>query len=113
MSRPNPLLAALERERPLQIAGAINAYAALLAQDAGFRALYLSGSGVASASFGLPDLAMTTLSEVVAETRTMQCSPESIDRIYQPASLLRQERGDRCATRETHVALRSKSDRAL
>ena len=65
----NRLLAALERERPLQIAGAINAYAALLAQDAGFQALYLSGSGVASASFGLPDLAMTTLSEVVAETQ--------------------------------------------
>ena len=65
----NKLLAALERERPLQIAGAINAYAALLAEDAGFRALYLSGAGVANAAFGLPDLAMTTLSEVVAEAR--------------------------------------------
>ena len=65
----NGLLAALERERPLQIAGAINAYAALLAEDAGFRALYLSGAGVANSSFGLPDLAMTTLSEVVAEAR--------------------------------------------
>ena len=76
MSRPNRLLAALERERPLQIAGAINAYAALLAQDAGFRALYLSGSGVASASFGLPDLAMTTLSEVVAETRRITAATD-------------------------------------
>ena len=65
----NELLAALEAERPLQIAGAINAYAALLAEDAGFRALYLSGAGVANAAFGLPDLAMTTLSEVVAEAR--------------------------------------------
>ena len=65
----NKLLAALARERPLQIAGAINAYAALLAEDAGFRALYLSGAGVANASFGLPDLAMTTLSEVVTEAR--------------------------------------------
>ena len=65
----NRLLAALQQERPLQIAGAVNAYAALLAQDAGFRALYLSGSGVASACFGLPDLALTTLSEVAAETR--------------------------------------------
>ena len=65
----NRLLAALQQERPLQIAGAVNAYAALLAQDAGFRALYLSGSGVASACFGLPDLALTTLSEVTAETR--------------------------------------------
>ena len=76
MSRPNKLLAALERERPLQIAGAINAYAALLAQDAGFRALYLSGSGVASASFGLPDLAMTTLSEVVAETQRITAASD-------------------------------------
>ncbi len=65
----NGLLAALKAERPLQIAGAINAYAALLAEDAGFRALYLSGAGVANAAFGLPDLAMTTLSEVVAEAR--------------------------------------------
>ena len=65
----NTLLAALDQERPLQIAGAINAYAALLAEDAGFRALYLSGAGVANASFGLPDLAMTTLSEVVTEAR--------------------------------------------
>ena len=72
----NRLLAALQRERPLQIAGAINAYAALLAQDAGFRALYLSGSGVASASFGLPDLAMTTLSEVVAETRRITAATD-------------------------------------
>ena len=65
----NKLAAALEAERPLQIAGAINAYAALLAEDAGFRALYLSGAGVANASFGLPDLAMTTLSEVATEAR--------------------------------------------
>ena len=48
---------AIETERPLQIAGAINAYCALLAKDAGFRAIYLSGAGVANASFGLPDLA--------------------------------------------------------
>lgn len=72
----NRLLAALKRERPLQIAGAVNAYAALLAQDAGFRALYLSGSGVASACFGLPDLAMTTLSEVAAETRRITAATE-------------------------------------
>lgn len=72
----NRLLAALRRERPLQIAGAVNAYAALLAQDAGFRALYLSGSGVASSCFGLPDLAMTTLSEVAAETRRLTAATE-------------------------------------
>lgn len=72
----NRLLAALCQERPLQIAGAVNAYAALLAQDAGFRALYLSGSGVASSCFGLPDLAMTTLSEVAAETRRLTAATE-------------------------------------
>lgn len=72
----NRLLAALRRERPLQIAGAVNAFGALLAQDAGFRALYLSGSGVASSCFGLPDLAMTTLSEVAAETRRLTAATE-------------------------------------
>jgi methylisocitrate lyase len=63
------LLAALEHERPVQIAGVINAYTAMLAERAGFRALYLSGSGVATASFGLPDLALTSLTEVAEETR--------------------------------------------
>lgn len=72
----NRLLAALERERPLQIAGAINAYAALLAEDAGFHALYLSGAGVANAAFGLPDLAMTTLSEVVTEARRITAATD-------------------------------------
>jgi methylisocitrate lyase len=60
---------ALEAERPLQVVGAINAYAALLAERAGFRALYLSGAGVANASFGLPDLAMTTLNDVCEDIR--------------------------------------------
>lgn len=61
--------AALEAERPLQIPGVVNAYAALLATHAGFRALYLSGSGVAAASHGLPDLGMTSLAEVVEDAR--------------------------------------------
>jgi methylisocitrate lyase len=60
---------ALAKERPLQIVGVINAFAALLAQRAGFRALYLSGAGVANAAFGLPDLAMTSLAEICEETR--------------------------------------------
>lgn len=58
---------AIEEETPLQIVGAINAYCALLAQKCGFRALYLSGAGVANASFGMPDLGMTTMSDVVSE----------------------------------------------
>lgn len=62
-------LAALEAERPLQIAGVIHAYAAKQAERAGFRALYLSGAGVANASFGLPDLGFTTLDQVAEDTR--------------------------------------------
>jgi methylisocitrate lyase len=61
--------AALAAERPLQIAGAINAYCALLAGRAGFHALYLSGAGVANASRGLPDLGVTTLDDVLTDLR--------------------------------------------
>ena len=61
--------AALAAERPLQIAGAINAYAAMLAERAGFRALYLSGAGVANASRGIPDLGFTTLEDVLTDVR--------------------------------------------
>jgi methylisocitrate lyase len=61
--------AALAAERPLQIAGAINAYAALLAQRAGFRALYLSGAGVANHSCGLPDTGDTSLADVLIDVR--------------------------------------------
>jgi methylisocitrate lyase len=60
---------ALEDERPLQVVGTINAYSALLAARSGFRAIYLSGAGVANASFGLPDLAMTTLTDVCEDIR--------------------------------------------
>jgi len=61
--------AALEAENPLQIVGTINAYSALLAERAGHKAIYLSGAGVANASFGLPDLAMTTLNDVCEDIR--------------------------------------------
>jgi methylisocitrate lyase len=63
------LRAALELERPLQVVGTVNAYSALLAQSAGFRAVYLSGAGVANASFGLPDLGMTSLNDVCEDVR--------------------------------------------
>jgi len=69
MSAGNRFWQALDEERPLQIAGTINAYSALLAEKAGFKAIYLSGAGVANASFGLPDLAMTTLSDVCEDIR--------------------------------------------
>lgn len=61
--------AALEAERPLQVAGVVNAFCALLAERAGFAALYLSGAGVANASFGLPDLGVTNLNDVVEDAR--------------------------------------------
>jgi methylisocitrate lyase len=62
---------AVEQERPLQVAGAVNAYCARLAERAGFRALYLSGAGVANASFGLPDLGVTTLNDVCEDVRRL------------------------------------------
>lgn len=63
------LRAAVESERPLQVVGAVNAYTARLAARAGFRALYLSGAGVANASFGLPDLGVTSLNDVCEDVR--------------------------------------------
>ncbi len=60
---------ALETERPLQIAGTINALTALMAEQAGFRAIYLSGAGVANASYGLPDLGMTGMADVEIDIR--------------------------------------------
>jgi len=63
------LWAALAAERPLQVAGTINAYSALLAEQAGLRAIYLSGAGVANASFGLPDLGITSLNDVCEDVR--------------------------------------------
>jgi methylisocitrate lyase len=61
--------AALEAEKPLQVAGAINAYTARLAQAVGFRALYLSGGGVAANSLGLPDLGISTMEDVLTDVR--------------------------------------------
>jgi methylisocitrate lyase len=61
--------AALREEKPLQIAGAINAYTAKLAESAGFRALYLSGGGVAANSLGLPDLGISTMDDVLIDVR--------------------------------------------
>ena len=59
--------AALRHEKPLQIAGAINAYTARLAETVGFRALYLSGGGVAVNSLAVPDLAISTMEDVLTD----------------------------------------------
>jgi len=61
--------AALAQERPLQIVGAINANHALMASRVGYRALYLSGGGVAAGSLGMPDLGLNTLDDVLTDVR--------------------------------------------
>jgi methylisocitrate lyase len=61
--------AALKQEQPLQVMGAINAYAARMAQATGFRALYLSGGGVAANSLGMPDLGISTMEDVLIDAR--------------------------------------------
>ena len=73
-SRGQIFRSALSSEHPLQIAGAINAYTAKLAERAGFRALYVSGAGVANASFGLPDLGFTTLDQVAEDVRRISAA---------------------------------------
>lgn len=60
---------AVSTESPLQVVGAITAYAGLLARDAGFRALYLSGGGVAANSLGIPDLGISTMDDVLTDAR--------------------------------------------
>ena len=61
--------AALEANKPLQIVGTINAYSAMMAERIGHQAIYLSGGGVANASYGLPDLGMTSLNDVIEDVR--------------------------------------------
>ncbi len=61
--------AAVREEHPLQVAGAINAYTARLAEATGFRALYLSGGGVAANSLGMPDLGISTMEDVLIDVR--------------------------------------------
>lgn len=67
---------AVAEERPLQVVGAINAYHAMMAERVGYRALYLSGGGVAAASYGLPDLGMTSLDDVLEDVRRITYATE-------------------------------------
>lgn len=60
---------AVKEEHPLQVVGAVNAYHAMMAERTGYRALYLSGGGVAACSFGIPDLGMTSLDNVLEDVR--------------------------------------------
>lgn len=70
MSTPGVLFRqALSEEKPLQIVGTVNAYCAMMAQKTGYRAIYLSGGACANASYGLPDLGMTSLDNVLEDVR--------------------------------------------
>jgi methylisocitrate lyase len=68
--------AALKEEKPLQIVGTVNAYTAMLAEQSGFPAIYLSGAGVANASYGLPDLGITSLNDVLEDIRRITAATE-------------------------------------
>jgi methylisocitrate lyase len=79
MNAPSPgskFRAALDAERPLQVPGAICAYHAILAEKSGYRAIYLSGGGVAAGSLGVPDLGISSLDDVLTDVRriTDACS---------------------------------------
>ena len=77
--QPSPgrrLRQAVEDERPLQVVGTINAYHARMAERVGYRALYLSGGGVAAASYGLPDLGITSLNDVLEDVRRITYATE-------------------------------------
>ena len=69
--------AALAAEKPLQIIGAINAYHAMLATQSGFKAIYLSGGGVAAGSLGLPDLGISSLEDVLIDVRRITDAVET------------------------------------
>ena len=68
--------AAVANEKPLQIVGVVNPYIAMMAERVGHKALYLSGSGVATASHGLPDLGITMLNDVIEDARRITASSE-------------------------------------
>jgi len=67
---------ALKEKQPLQIVGTINAYAAMMAERVGHQAIYLSGGGVANASYGLPDLGMTSMNDVVEDVRRITAATD-------------------------------------
>ena len=76
MSQGAKFRAAYTNESPLQIPGTINAYTALMAEQVGYKAIYLSGGGVANASYGLPDLGMTSLNDVLEDVRRITAATE-------------------------------------
>src|SRR6266852_7304115 len=69
MSQGQKFRQALKEEKPLQVPGAINAYHAILAKASGFKAVYISGGGVAAGSLGVPDLGISNLADVLTDVR--------------------------------------------
>ena len=81
---------ALREESPLQVMGTVNAYAAMMAKDVGYRAIYLSGAGVANYSYGLPDLGITSLEDVLIDVRRITAAQfSSLHPMYQGLSVCR------------------------
>ena len=76
MSQGAKFRAAINNNDPLQIVGTINAYSAMMAEKVGHQSIYLSGGGVANASYGLPDLGMTSLNDVLADARRITAASE-------------------------------------
>jgi methylisocitrate lyase len=68
---------ALAEEKPLQVMGTVNAYAAMMATQVGYRAIYLSGAGVANYSYGLPDLGITSLEDVLTDVKRVTAAVET------------------------------------
>ena len=68
---------ALAEEKPLQVMGTVNAYAAMMATQVGYRAIYLSGAGVANYSYGLPDLGITSLDDVLTDVRRITAAVDT------------------------------------
>jgi methylisocitrate lyase len=68
---------ALSESSPLQVVGTVNAYHAMMAERVGHKAVYLSGGGVANASYGLPDLGMTTMNDVLEDVRRISSAVET------------------------------------
>lgn len=76
MSQGQKFRQALVAHKPLQVVGTINAYTAIMAERVGHSAIYVSGAGVANASYGLPDLGMTSLNDVVADVQRITAATE-------------------------------------
>ena len=68
---------AIRDEKPLQVMGTVNAYAAMMATKVGYRAIYLSGAGVANYSYGLPDLGITSLDDVLIDVRRVTAAVDT------------------------------------